>query len=70
MSVSFSVIPILDARSNVPREVMVLIENLPTELIDFMNSPSNINEMTLIGSFRLLKKFETPFSTGSGAINL
>ena len=48
----------------------MLIVNRPSELKDLKNSPWNINETVLIGSFKLLKKLDTPFSTGSGAINL
>ena len=39
ISVSFLVIPTLDAKSKVPNEVTVLMVNLPAEFSDFKNSP-------------------------------
>ena len=40
------------------------------EVPEFLKSPCKAELMEVHGSFKLLKKFETPFSTGSGAINL
>ena len=45
---------------------MLLVKNLPIEFNDFPGSPCSKKATELRGSFKLLKKFNIPFSAMSG----